>query len=102
MRDEAKAQQQNISLCLTNYQERLYDAIKSSYAYLFYDSLEHDFQGVYETDSNLQKQNHIPNDTDIQAQSIYNSASNDVITQIYKSTDDAAGLLGELVLITPL
>ncbi|MGO2232230.1 esterase/lipase family protein [Psychrobacter sp.] len=93
--DEAKAQQQNISLCLTNYQERLYDAIKSSYAYLFYDSLEHDFQGADQTDSNLQKQNHIPNDTDIQAQDIYNSASNDVITQIYKSTDDAAGLLGE-------
>lgn len=43
---EAKVQQENTNRCLTGYQERLFDAIKSSYTYLFYDSLMHDFEGA--------------------------------------------------------
>ena len=41
--DDAKAQQKRTDSCLVGYQGRLFDAIKSSYTYLFYDSLEHDF-----------------------------------------------------------
>ena len=85
--EQKETQQQNTALCLTGYQERLFDAIKSSYTYLFYDSLAHDFEGA-DMDSNKRPQQHrIPNDIDIQTQDIYNTASSDVITQLYDSAD---------------
>ncbi|WP_201614023.1 esterase/lipase family protein [Psychrobacter sp. JCM 18902] len=91
---EAKVQQENTNRCLTGYQERLFDAIKSSYTYLFYDSLTHDFEGADQDKSPSQAQNRIPNDTDIQTQDIYNAASNDVITQLYRSTNGSNKLMG--------
>jgi len=88
----AKNQQENTSLCLTGYQERLFDAIKSSYAYLFYDSLAHDFDGA-DPKNIADMPNRIPGDIDIQTQDIYNAASNDVITQIYRSTNSSNQLM---------
>ncbi|WP_227678389.1 esterase/lipase family protein [Psychrobacter vallis] len=87
-----KAQQENTSICLTGYQERLFDAIKSSYAYLFYDSLAHDFDGA-DRKSLSHMPNRIPSDIDIQTQDIYNAASNDVITQLYRSTNSSNQLM---------
>ncbi|TXD98641.1 alpha/beta hydrolase [Psychrobacter frigidicola] len=86
-------QRQNTSACLTSYQARLFDAIKSSYTYLFYDRLEHDFEGAEAAKSS--QPNRIPTDLDIQTQDIYNAASNDVLTQLYESTDNAHKLLGD-------
>ncbi|MGO3338440.1 esterase/lipase family protein [Psychrobacter sp.] len=91
---EAKTQQENTSRCLTDYQERLFDAVKYSYTYLFYDSLIHDFDGADQDQSQNSTQSRIPNDTDIQTQDIYNAASNDVITQLYKSSDGSNKLMG--------
>lgn len=93
--EDAKAQQQNTSRCLNDYQERLFDAVKSSYTYLFYDALVHDFEGADKASGQSQQQNRIPNDTDIQTQDIYNAASNDIITQLYKSADGTDKLMGE-------
>lgn len=85
--EESALQQQATTTCLLSYQTSLFDAIKASYTYLFYDSLEHDFEGA-DMDSNMRPQQHrIPNDIDIQTQDIYNAASNDVITQLYDSAD---------------
>lgn len=91
---EAKDQQKNTDACLVDYQGRLFDAIKSSYTYLFYDSLAHDFEGADKTKSQAQAKNRIPSDIDIQTQDIYNSASNDVITQLYQSVDGSNKLMG--------
>ena len=90
---EAKAQQSKTEICLIDYQERLFDAIKSSYTYLFYDSLEHDFEGADEKVNGGRAKNRIPSDIDIQTQDIYNAASNDVITQLYQSTGDMNQLM---------
>lgn len=92
--DEAKEQQKNTDACLISYQGRLFDAIKFSYTYLFYDSLAHDFEGADKAKSQAQAKNRIPTDIDIQTQDIYNSASNDVITQLYQSVDGANKLMG--------
>lgn len=83
--EQAKDKQQRTSACVMNYQERLFDAVKSSYAYLFYDRLEHDFESASEDNKRPPLQNRIPNDVDIQTQDIYNAASNDIITQLYQS-----------------
>ncbi|MGM8884936.1 esterase/lipase family protein [Psychrobacter sp. 1U2] len=83
--EQAKNKQQRTSACLMDYQERLFDAVKSSYAYLFYDRLEHDFESAAEKEKKPRLQNRIPNDVDIQTQDIYNAASNDIITQLYQS-----------------
>ncbi|MGM8871650.1 esterase/lipase family protein [Psychrobacter sp. 2Y5] len=83
--EQAKNKQQRTSACLMDYQERLFDAVKSSYAYLFYDRLEHDFESAAEAEKKPRLQNRIPNDVDIQTQDIYNAASNDIITQLYQS-----------------
>ena len=91
---EAKTQQENTNRCLTGYQERLFDAIKTSYTYLFYDSLAHDFEGANQEKTSSPTQSRIPNDTDIQTQDIYNAASNDVITQLYRSTNGSDKLMG--------
>lgn len=92
--DDAKTQQKETDLCLTDYQARLFDAVKYSYTYLFYDSLTHDFEGAEQNSNSTRAQNRIPNDNDIQTQDIYNAASNDVITQIYQSTENANKLMG--------
>ena len=92
---EANAQQENTSRCLDGYQERLFNAIKYSYTYLFYDSLAHDFEGSAQDSSHSSTPNRIPNDTDIQTQDIYNAASNDVITQLYKAVDSSDKLMGD-------
>jgi len=93
--DDVKAQQKDTDLCLTDYQARLFDAVKYSYTYLFYDSLTHDFEGAEQNSNSTRAQNRIPNDNDIQTQDIYNAASNDVITQIYQSTENANKLMGD-------
>ena len=85
--EESKTQDDNTSRCVIDYQARLFDAIKSSYTYLFYDNLAHDFEGAEPAISRSHTQNRIPNDIDIQTQDIYNAASNNVITQLYRSTD---------------
>ena len=90
---EAKVQQSKTDLCLISYQERLFDAIKSSYTYLFYDSLEHDFEGAEEKSIGSNTKNRIPSDIDIQTQDIYNAASNEVITQLYQSSGDMNQLM---------
>ena len=90
---DAKTQQEETSLCLNNYQDRLFDAVKYSYTYLFYDSLTHDFEGADESYSSAHAQTRIPTDNDIQTQDIYNAASNDVITQLYRSTENSDKLM---------
>ncbi|WP_227671557.1 esterase/lipase family protein [Psychrobacter sp. 72-O-c] len=92
---QAETQQKNTSRCLTGYQGRLFDAIKFSYTYLFYDSLAHDFEGAESEKIRTRQQNRIPSDIDIQTQDIYNAASNDVITQLYKSADNSHKLMGD-------
>lgn len=93
--EEKAAQKENTSACLINYQTRLFDAIKSSYAYLFFNSLAHDFEGAA-TDKTVARQTHrIPTDIDIQTQDIYNAASNDIITQLYESADRSDKLMGD-------
>ncbi|MGE6390532.1 esterase/lipase family protein [Psychrobacter pacificensis] len=91
--DDAKTQQEETTLCLNNYQDRLFDAIKYSYTYLFYDSLTHDFEGADESYRSAHTQTRIPTDNDIQTQDIYNAASNDVITQLYRSTENSDKLM---------
>lgn len=86
---ESKTQQDNTRRCVIGYQARLFDAIKYSYTYLFYDSLKHDFGGAEQDNNRSQSQNRIPSDVDIQTQDIYNAASNDVITQLYESTNSS-------------
>ncbi|MDN3447638.1 alpha/beta hydrolase [Psychrobacter sp. APC 3281] len=93
--EDSKTQQKQTDLCLTDYQARLFDAVKYSYTYLFYDSLTHDFEGAEQNSNSHRAQNRIPNDNDIQTQDIYNAASNDVITQIYQSTENANKLMGD-------
>ncbi|AAZ19362.1 conserved hypothetical protein [Psychrobacter arcticus 273-4] len=90
---EAKTQQSKTEICLIEYQERLFDALKSSYTYLFYDSLAHDFEGADKKISGSRTRNRIPSNIDIQTQDIYNAASNDVITQLYQSTGDMNQLM---------
>ena len=96
---EANSQQENTSRCVTDYQARLFDAIKSSYTYLFYDSLVHDFEGAAQDNRLSRAPNRIPNDTDIQTQDIYNAASNEVITQLYQSVQNSGKLMGNAAVI---
>lgn len=91
---QAETQKKNTSSCLISYQGHLFDAIKSSYTYLFYDSLTHDFEGAEAEKGRTRQQNRIPSDIDIQTQDIYNAASNDVMTQLYESTDSSHKLMG--------
>ncbi|WP_220464345.1 triacylglycerol lipase [Psychrobacter sp. GP33] len=92
---QTETQRQNTEVCINAYQARLFDAIKSSYTYLFYDRLDHDFDGAEAKEARSQKPNRIPNDLDIQTQDIYNAASNDVITQLYESKDNNNKMLGK-------
>ena len=92
---QTESQHQNTEVCINDYQARLFDAIKSSYTYLFYDQLDHDFDGAEAKEARRQKPNRIPNDLDIQTQDIYNAASNDVITQLYESKNNNNKMLGK-------
>ncbi len=92
--DEAIAQQEKSENCLIRYQERLFDAVKFSYAYLFYDKLEHNFEGANSEQNSARMQNRIPNEVDIQTQDVYNAASNDVITQLYQTANNSFQAMG--------
>ncbi|MBB3107468.1 pimeloyl-ACP methyl ester carboxylesterase [Psychrobacter luti] len=91
---DTKAEKKRTDSCVVGYQGRLFDAIKSSYTYLFYDSLEHDFEGADKEKARSQAKSRIPSDVDIQTQDIYNAASNDVITQLYQSADSSNKMMG--------
>ena len=93
-----EAKQKKTNSCLVNYQGQLFDAIKSSYTYLFYDSLVHDFQGADKEKGRTRQQNRIPSDIDIQTQDIYNAASNDVITQLYQPKGSTNRMMGDIKL----
>lgn len=91
---EQQRQQQSTQRCLADYHGRLIDTIKFSYAYLFYDELIHDFA---QSESKRPKLNRrLPSELDIQTQDLYNAASNDLITQLYQSNNQAQSLLGDV------
>ncbi|MEN2750649.1 alpha/beta hydrolase [Psychrobacter sp. FBL11] len=92
--EEANTQQRNTETCVNSYQARLFDAIKLSYTYLFYDSLAHDFEEANSDKAVTRQPNRIPTDIDIQTQDIYNAATNSVVTQLYRSTDSSNNLIG--------
>ena len=93
--EQENTQEQNTNTCVNSYQARLFDAIKLSYTYLFYDNLIHDF-GEADTDKTAVRQPHrIPTDIDIQTQDIYNAATNSVVTQLYRSTDNSNNIMGD-------
>lgn len=91
--EEESRQQQATQQCLSEYHARVLEAIKHSYAYLFFDDLTHDI----DQDNNSPKKmsRRLPTELDIQTQDIYNAASNDIITQLYKSNNNAQKLLGD-------
>ena len=93
--EQAAEQKQAANRCLLDYQARLFDAVKYSYTYLFYDSLTHDFEGAEKSGSRFAPPNRIPSDLDIQTQDIYNAASNDIVTQLYATTGSAYKLMGD-------
>ncbi|WP_367106130.1 esterase/lipase family protein [uncultured Psychrobacter sp.] len=92
--EQAAVQQSKTTTCLNHYQDRLFDAIKLSYSYLFYDQLAHDFAGADDKLAQSTSYHHIPNDLDIQTQDVYNAASNDIITQLYQSEGNGQQLMG--------
>lgn len=93
---EAKAQAKRSQECLTDYQSRLIDAVKTSYTFLFYDSLEHDFETKSDHSALEQRHNsRLPTELDIQTQDIYNAASNDIITRLYESSESPYQRLGD-------
>ncbi len=93
--EQENTQEQNTNTCVNSYQARLFDAIKLSYTYLFYDNLIHDFEES-DTDKTAVRQPHrIPTDIDIQTQDIYNAATNSVVTQLYRSTDNSNNMMGD-------
>ena len=79
--DEARKQQDATHTCLMDYQHRLFDALKYSYTYLFFDRLQHDYDGA--TDTPAKTTTRIPTDRDIQTQDVYNAATSDIISQLY-------------------
>lgn len=98
--DEQNKQRRLTRYCLDSYHTELLEAIKYSYTYLFYDQLEHDFE-----DSNRDTQKmsrRLPSELDIQTQDIYNSASNDIITQLYESSESQKPLYSSSVEIEHL
>ncbi len=64
--------------CIIDYQNNLLNAIRYSYAYLFFDQL---------TGQDYKKAK-LANDLDFQTQDIYNAASNNIIENLYKSTNE--------------
>lgn len=91
---EADTQEKNTNACVNSYQARLFDAIKLSYTYLFYDSLAHDFEEAGADETAVRQPHRIPTDIDIQTQDVYNAATNSVVTQLYRSTEQSKNMLG--------
>jgi len=83
--DELNKQTRLTKYCLNTYHAELLEAVKYSYTYLFYDELEHDFQDPARDPQNMSRR--LPSELDIQTTDIYNSASNDIITQLYESSE---------------
>lgn len=100
---EAQSLKQSAQSCLTSYQSRLFDAVKTSYAFLFYDSLDHDFETLVTApitastskNGSQRRNTRLPTELDIQTQDIYNAASNAIITQLYESEDSPYQPLGK-------
>lgn len=82
--DEANRRTRLTKSCISQYYAELFEAVKYSYAYLFYDVLEHDFEAA--DNAPPPKSRRLPSEMDIQTQDIYNAASNDIITQLYESS----------------
>lgn len=92
--DQQQRQEQLTQLCLADYHTRLIDTVKFSYAYLFYDDLDHDFEQATAETQKLNRR--LPSELDIQTQDIYNAASNTLITQLYQANNQEQNLLGEV------
>lgn len=86
--------------CLADYQGYLFNSIKYSYGYLFYDALTQ--QNSPSADSPTQgagqdavhnaetsRLSHLPNEVDIQTQDIYNAATNEAIIRIFQGSKKA-------------
>ena len=84
---EARQQQDATHTCLIDYQHRLFDALKYSYTYLFFDRLAHDYDGA--ADQTMKTTTRIPTDRDIQTQDVYNAATSDIISQLYDNQTNA-------------
>ncbi|WP_068036323.1 hypothetical protein [Psychrobacter sp. P11G5] len=91
--EQKDTQEQNTNTCVNSYQARLFDAIKLSYTYLFYDSLTHDFEEASTDKTVVRQPQRIPTDIDIQTQDVYNAATNSVVTQLYHSTDSSNSMM---------
>lgn len=91
--EQKDTQERNTNTCVNSYQARLFDAIKLSYTYLFYDSLTHDFEEASTDKTVVRQPQRIPTDIDIQTQDVYNAATNSVVTQLYRSTDSSNSMM---------
>ena len=98
--DEQNKQRRLTRYCLDSYHAELLEAIKYSYTYLFYDQLEHDFEDSSRDTQKMSRR--LPSELDIQTQDIYNSASNDIITQLYESSESQKPLYNSSVEIEHL
>lgn len=92
---ELNKQRRLTKYCLNTYHAELLEAVKYSYTYLFYDELEHDFADSARDPQKMSRR--LPSELDIQTQDIYNSASNDIITQIYESSESDKPLYSSTV-----
>lgn len=68
--------------CNTHYRDNLLNAIKYSYAYLFYEKLTPSQQS---SDDVVIKPNNMPSDLDIQTQDVYQASMDDLIKQLYSN-----------------
>jgi hypothetical protein len=93
--DELNKQRRLTKYCLNTYHAELLEAVKYSYTYLFYDELEHDFADSARDSQKMSRR--LPSELDIQTQDIYNSSSNDIITQIYESSESDKPLYSSTV-----
>lgn len=71
--DELEQKSQASQECTSQYRQALYQTIKHSYAYLFYDNL-----------NNYHSASNIAQDSDIRTLDLYHLASNDLISEIYR------------------
>ncbi|MDO5768193.1 MAG: alpha/beta hydrolase [Psychrobacter sp.] len=96
---QSQEQKQQAELCFTQYHNELMEAVKYSYAYLFFDQLEHDYKSLNEP-RNISHA--LPSEIDIQTQDIYNAASNDIITQLYKPSNRQLALPNDILSVKHL
>lgn len=78
---EKKALEDKIKQCQINYRNHLLEAIKTSYAYLFYDRLKANKSKV--VGSTAPKAKYLPTDSDIQTQDIYEFSADALIKLLY-------------------